>query len=93
MTPSVTYTNLDVVEVSDGIPIYHALGGGRAYVLTPTVFKDGSIEMRLDLQETNASGEVKTLQGPTSRNLPGSPVQMRMSVEDVGIYVTPKVKP
>jgi hypothetical protein len=93
VTPSVTYTNLDVVEVSDGIPICHALGDGRAYILTPTVFKDGSVEMRLDLQVTNASGVVKTLQGPTSRNLPGSQVQMRMSVEDVGIYVIPKVKP
>ena len=93
VTPSVTYTNLDVVEVSDGVPIYHALGDGRAYILTPTVSKDGSIEMRLDLQVTNASGEVKTLLGPTTLNLPGSQVQMRMSVDDVGIYVTPIIKP
>jgi hypothetical protein len=89
--PNVTYTNLNVVEVSDEMPIYHALGDGRAYILTPTVFKDGSVEMRLDLQVANASGVVKTLQGPTDRELPGN--QMRMSVEDVGVYVIPKVKP
>src|SRR5215469_16300459 len=71
--PSVTYTNLGVVEVSDGIPIYHGLGGGRAYVLTPTIFKDGSVEMKLDLQETNASGVVTTVQGPISRNMPDTP--------------------
>ena len=93
VTPRVTYTNLGVVEVSDGVPIYHALGDGRAYILTPTVSKDGSIEMRLDLQVTNASGEVKTLLGPTTLNLPGSQVQMRMSADDVGIYVTPIIKP
>jgi len=92
-TPSVTNTNLGVVEVADGVPIRHALGDGRAYILTPTVSKDGSVELRLDLQVTNASGEVKTVQGPTSRNLPGSQVQMRMGVEDISISVTPKVTP
>jgi hypothetical protein len=91
VTPSVTYTNLGVVEVSDGIPIRHALGDGRAYILTPTILKDGSIDMRLDLQVTNSSGGVETLQGPTDSVFPGSPV--RFSVEDVGINMTPRAKP
>jgi hypothetical protein len=90
-TPSVTYTNLGVVEVSDGIPIRHALGDGRAYILTPTVFKDGRIEVRLDLQVTNSSGAVETVQGPTDCVLPGN--EARVSVNDVGIHIVPKVKP
>jgi len=90
-TPSVTYTNLGVVEVSDGIPIRHALGDGRAYILTPRVFKDGRIEVRLDLQVTNSSGAVETLQGPTDCVLPGN--EATFSVNDVGIHIIPKVKP
>ena len=90
-TPSVTYTNLGVVEVSDGIPIRHALGNGRAYILTPTVFKDGRIEVRLDLQVTNSSGAVETVQGPTDCVSPG--YEARVAVNDVGIHVVPKAKP
>jgi len=90
-TPTVTYTNLGVVEVSDGIPIRHALGDGRAYILTPTVLKDGRIEVRLDLQVTNSSGAVETLPGPTDCVLPGN--EARVSVNDVGIYITPRAKP
>ena len=91
VTPSVTYTNLGVVEVSDGVPIRHALGDGRAYILTSTVFKDGRIEVRLDLQVTNSSGAVETVQGPTDCVLPGN--DARVSVNDVGIHIVPKVKP
>jgi len=91
VTPSVTYTNLGVVEVSDGIPIRRALGDGRAYILTPRVFKDGRIEVRLDLQVTNSSGAVETLQGPTDCVLPGN--EATFSVNDVGIHIIPKVKP
>jgi hypothetical protein len=90
-TPSVTYTNLGVVEVSDGIPIRHALGDGRAYILTPTILKDGRIDTRLDLQVTNSSGAVETLQGPTDCVFPGNPVSF--SVADIGINMTPKAKP
>jgi len=90
-TPSVTYTNLGVVEFSDGIPIRHALGDGRAYILMPTILKDGRIDTRLDLQVTNSSGAVETLQGPTDCVFPGNPVSF--SVADVGINMTPKAKP
>jgi hypothetical protein len=89
-TPSVTYTNLGVLEVSDGIPIRHALGDGRAYILTPTVLKDGRIELRLDLQVTNSSGGVEMRLGPTDCVLPGQ--EARFSVDDVGVYVVPKAK-
>jgi hypothetical protein len=90
-TPSVTYTNLGVVEVSDGVPIRHALGDGRAYILTSTILKDGRIDTRLDLQVTNSSGAVETLQGPTCCVFPGNPVSF--SVADVGIKMTPKSTP
>jgi hypothetical protein len=86
-----TWTNLGVVEVSDGVPIRHALGDGRAYVLTPTVFQDGRIQMRLDLQVTNSSGAVETVQGPTDCVFPGN--EARVGVADVGIRITPKAKP
>jgi hypothetical protein len=90
-TPSVTYTNLGVVEFSDGVPIRHALGDGRTYILTPTILKDGRIDTRLDLQVTNASGAAETLQGPTMCVFAGNPVSF--SVADVGINMTPKIKP
>lgn len=90
VSPDVTYTNLGVVEISDGVPISHALGDGRAYVVTPTIFKDGTVEIRLDLQKTNASGVVNTVHGPTTRYMPG--IQVKLSVEDVGICITPRIK-
>ena len=90
-TPNVTYTNLGEVEFSDGVPIRHALGDGRAYILTPTILKDGRIDTRLDLQVTNASGAVETLMGPTDCVFPGNPVDF--SVADVGIKMTPRAKP
>ena len=88
--PNVTYTNLGVVEVSDGIPIRHALGDGRAYILTPTILTNGSIDMRLDLQVTNSSGAVELLSGPTDCVFPGD--QVNFSIEDVGIKMNPKAK-
>ena len=90
-TPRVTWTNLGVVEVSDGVPIRHALGDGRAYILTPTVSNDGRIEMKLDLEVTNSSGAVETLQGPTETVFPGN--EARVAVADVGIHITPKTRP
>lgn len=90
-TPIVTYTNLGVVEVSDGVPIRHVLSDGRTYILTPAILKDGRIETRLDLQVTNASGAVEILQGPTDCVFPGNPVSF--SIADVGVKMTPKVKP
>jgi hypothetical protein len=88
---STTYTDLGEVEVSDGVPIRHALADGRAYIMTPTILKNGHIDVRLDLQVTNASGEIKTLQGPTSSISPGN--QIRFSIADVGITMTPRAKP
>jgi hypothetical protein len=89
-TPNVTYINLGAVQVSDGTPIRHTLSDGRTYILTPTILKDGRIDMRLDLQVTNSSGAVETLQGPTDCVFAGDPVSF--SVNDVGIKMTPKAK-
>lgn len=88
--PSVTYTNLGVVEFSDGIPIRHALGDGRVYVLTPAIGQDGIVHTRLDLEVTNASGAVETLLGPTAGEFPGNLV--KFSVADVGVEMIPQIK-
>jgi hypothetical protein len=88
--PSVIYADLGEVQVSNGIPIRHALADGRAYILTPNILKDGRIEMRLDLQVMNSSGTMETLMGPTDCVFPGNPV--RFSVEDVGVNMIPKAK-
>jgi hypothetical protein len=91
VTPSMEYTDLGAVEVSDGKASYHDLGSGRIAVITPTTFKDGSVELRLALQQTNAAGVVTLTPGPSARNKAG--VQFKLGVGDVGISVTPNIKP
>ena|SRR5664279_2106098 len=84
-------TDLGVVEVSDGIAIHHDLGGNRACVITPTVFKDGSVRLAIAIQETNSAGVVETLATPSVKNMAGQPVMV--SVGDIAIHLTPKIKP
>jgi hypothetical protein len=49
------FTDLGVVEVSDGIPSSHRLADGRACVLTPTVLKDGQVKLTIRVGDTNAA--------------------------------------
>jgi hypothetical protein len=84
-------TDLGVVEVSDGIPIYHDLGGSKACVISPTVFKNGSVKLSFTIQQTNSAGVVETLGTPTVQNISGSP--MHVYVDGISISVTPKIKP
>jgi Flp pilus assembly secretin CpaC len=84
-------TDLGVVEVSDGIPIYHDLGGSKACVISPTVFRNGSVKLSFTIQQTNSAGVVETLATPSVQNMSGSP--MHVYVGGISISVTPKIKP
>ena len=84
-------TDLGVVEVSDGLPIYHDLGGSKACVISPTVFKNGSVKLSFTIQQTNSAGVVETLATPSVQNISGSP--MHVYVGGISISVTPKIKP
>lgn len=89
--PIVTYsTNLGVVEVSDGVPIRHALGDGRTYILTPSIMKDGTIQTRLDLEVTNSSGTVEILRGATDGVLPGQ--TSHIGIDNISITMIPKAR-
>ena len=48
-------TDLGVINVSDGIPSSHRLADGRPCVLTPTILKDGQINLRIRVGDTNAA--------------------------------------
>ena len=90
-SPNSKVMDLGIIEVSDGIPIYQDLGGSRACIITPTVFKNGSVKLSIAIQETNSAGVVVTLARPSVQNMPGSPAYV--SVGDVAIRVTSKIKP
>jgi Flp pilus assembly secretin CpaC len=91
VSPNLNSTDLGIVEVSDGIAIHHDLDGSRACVITPTVFKDGSVRLAIAIQETNSAGVVETLATPSVKNMAGQPVMV--SVGDIAIHLTPKIKP
>ena len=84
-------TDLGVIEVSDGIPIQQRLGGSRACVITPTVFTNGGVRLSIAIIETNSAGVVQTLATPRVQNMAGQP--MEVSVGDIDIRLTPKIKP
>ena len=84
-------TDLGIVEVSDGMPIQQSLGGSRACVITPTVFTNGSVRLSIAIVETNSAGVVETLATPRVQNMAGQPVMV--SVGDIAIRLTPKIKP
>jgi hypothetical protein len=85
------FKDLGVVEVSDGTQIHRDLGGGRACVITPTVFTNGSVTLTIAIEETNSAGVVQTLATPRVHNMAGQ--QMAVSVGDIGIRLTPQIKP
>ena len=89
--PNSKSTDLGVIEVSDGIPIQQSLGGSRACVITPTVLKNGSVSLSIAIMETNSAGVVETLATPRVQSLAGQPVMV--SVGDIAIHLTTKVKP
>jgi Flp pilus assembly secretin CpaC len=84
-------TDLGIVEVSDGTPIQRSLGGSRACIITPTVVTKGSVSLSIAIVETNSAGVVETLATPRVQNLSGQPVMV--SVGDIVIHLTPKIKP
>ena len=90
-SPNSKATDLGIVEVSDGIPIQQSLGGSRACVITPTVFTNGSVRLSIAIVETNSDGVVQTLATPRVQNMAGQPVMV--SIGDIAIRLTPKIKP
>jgi hypothetical protein len=63
-------TDFGVIEVSDGISSSHILADGRVCTITPTVLKDGNVELATTIIETNASGVRRSsnvLESPVDR--------------------------
>jgi hypothetical protein len=83
-------TDLGVIEVSDGIPIQQSLDGSRACVITPTVFRNGSVRLSIAIVETNSAGVVQTLATPRVQSSAGQPVEV--SVGDIDIRLTTKIR-
>jgi hypothetical protein len=79
---------LGVVEVSDGVPSRHDIGGGRVCIIKPFILKDGDIMMAISVAETNASGDknISSLHVETS---PDQAVEMANGV--VAISLTPHI--
>lgn len=88
--PSPKVTNLGVIEVSDGIPIHHDLGGNKACIITPTFTKGGGVRLAFVIEETNSVGVVQTLATPMLERSDIGP--MEVIVGDIDIRVTPKIK-
>ncbi len=78
--------DLGVVEVSDGVPSRHDLGGGRVCMATPTVQKDGSVLIAMRIEE---SGKLLQLLRAQTR----SDVPFQISVGDLSIGMNPHIKP
>ena len=67
-----TRTDLGVIEIADGKPSSHILSDGRVCVITPTILKDGNIELTTTINETNAAGVKRssnTFQCPAGKTL------------------------
>ena len=63
--------NLGVVELTDGKPAHRDLGGGNACVITPTMLKDGSVELAIAVEKSG-----KILATPRVSTLPDRAVQI-----------------
>ena len=81
--------DLGVVEMSDGLPIYHDLGGGKTCIITPTIITNG-IRLAFVIEKTNSDGVVQTLATPVMERTGIG--RMEVTVGDVDIRVTPKIK-
>jgi hypothetical protein len=77
--------DLGVVEVSDGIPSRHDLGGGRVCTIIPAIQKDGSIMLTLKIEQDG-----KLLAMPRVQTLSGRAIIARAG--DIGVELTPEIK-
>src|ERR1035437_4548474 len=84
-SPRPKVTNLGVVEVSDGKPIRHDLGGGRTCIIMPTVLPGGSVHLAISIEESG-----KQLAAPSVETLADRAVEV--SVGDIGVGLTPDRK-
>ena len=84
--PRPKVTNLGVVEVSDGKPSRHDLGGSRVCIITPTVQKDGSVLLAMTIEESG-----KKLAAPRIQTLPDRAVEI--SIGEIAVGFTPQIKP
>ena len=89
--PKPKLTNLGVVEMSDGVPIYRGLGGDQACVITPTVMSNG-LRLAFVIEQTNSAGVVRTLATPVAE-LTGPARTVEVTAGEVALRVTPKIKP
>ena len=88
--PKPKLTNLGVVEMSDGLPVFRDLGGDKACVITPTVISNG-IRLAFVIEQTNSVGVVRTLATPVAE-LTGKARTVEVMAGDVYIWVTPKIR-
>ena len=78
--------DLGVVEVSDGVPSRHDLGGGRVCIATPTVQKDGTVLIAMRVEEAGKLSQLLRVQ--TRSDMP-----FQISVGDLSIGMNPHIKP
>ena len=83
--------DLGVVEVADGVEIRQDLGGGRVCRIMPALRRNGDILLAMTIEQTDAAGAVQVLSRPRVITRPDRAV--KVSVGDVGVGLTPHVKP
>ena len=81
--------DLGVIEVSGGKPNSQILVDGRGCTITPTVMRDGNVNLEATLLETNASG-VKRLS--RSIQVPGAPFNQPYTITIGNDILTVKLK-
>jgi hypothetical protein len=77
--------DLGVVEISDGVPIRHDLGGGKTCVIIPTVITNGSarfVRMRMVIEQPNSTGAIQKLACPSCQVPDGGYVDWMFSDVD-----------
>jgi hypothetical protein len=81
--------DLGVIEVSGGKPNSQILADGRGCTITPTLMRDGNVNLEATLLETNASGVKRTSR---SVQVPGAPFDKPYTIAIGNDVLTVKLK-
>ncbi|MGA2052119.1 MAG: hypothetical protein ABSH19_02275 [Opitutales bacterium] len=89
--------DLGVVEFSDGEPVSFNLDGGLVANVTPTVLDDGSLQLKMTIENpNNPDGSTSVMASPTIIARSGMPVKIAISSTSLGgtvsVSLTPTLK-
>jgi Flp pilus assembly secretin CpaC len=87
---SVNTKELGVIEFTENAPQHFSLGGGRSCMITVRHALLGGIKVDFEIEATNTDGTVQVLARPSIHTVTDS--RCDISVEDVGVALTPKWK-